>query len=368
MENKIGILTFQDSINYGAILQVYALQTYLSDLGFDVEIINYCNSKRRYAQIKGVRKYASILWHSTIGLFVSDKKRKRRTIDFKNNYLKLTQIMKTKSSLTELNSKFNVFITGSDQVWNKRNNGGDLSYFLDFVYEEGIKMSYAPSFGKSSITDDYANEIEDLLRKIQYISIREISGKNILQERFGINSKLVCDPIFLLDESDWKKLLFPMGFDEHYILCYYMPGDKEVENKILEVSKKIHEETGYNVINIGKKDFDRKAKFGRNIFGLGPKEFLNAIYYADYVITNSFHGTAFSIIFNKTLVVPFNNKKIGGLNTRLLELIKYTKCENCLVSLDDEYSTSKAGISSEMGVLIKESKDFLRRTISNGNL
>ena len=241
MIKKIGILTFQDSINYGAILQAYALQTYLSDLSKEnhVSIINYVNPKRKYSQIKGIRKVVSLIWNNSFGLLFRDAKRLKRTKAFKRKFFRLTQNFKSRSQLLNASSVFDYYIVGSDQVWNPRNTNSDLSYFFDFVEDDKTKISYAPSFGGTSVNDAFISGTKILLERFKKISIRENAGLTILRDKYSLDAKVVCDPVFLLKREKWIDIIDERLIKEKYILCYYMPGDKKGEDMILSISVEI---------------------------------------------------------------------------------------------------------------------------------
>lgn len=379
MKKTVGIITFHDSINYGALLQAFALQSYIQSLGREVEIIDYKNKDRTFSQVKGLRKIRSIIWKKTFYKFFNSKKRLERTNKFikENLYISKKTFLNPKE-ISENPPIYDYYITGSDQVWNPRNNNRDFTYWLSFVPEGKKKISYAPSFGLSKLDYEYINECSNYINSFDSISIREIEGKNILKKYYSIDGEVVLDPTFLVPINSWDDVISEKCYKKHYILCYYMPGDEKVTNKIKEMSKIISNQTGYEIINIGKKDYDRIKFWENNRFDCGPSEFLGLIKNADYVITNSFHGTAFSIIFNKTFWVPIHQSLdyTKSLHSRLTNLLHSLNLEICKQNIDKPFNFDKEYVldydntNTLLANLQEQSKKYLNKAleIENGRI
>lgn len=379
MQVRIGIITFQDSKNYGALLQSYALSCYLSQLGYKVEIIDYRNRKRRYAQVHGIRKIRSLFWAFTMGNILENRVRKKRTESFRELFLPLSeQRYISDKQLKDNPPDYDVYITGSDQVWNFRNTGGDLSYFLDFVPDGRLCVSYGPSFGSGAISDEVSGKISDSLSKIEYLSVREASGRAIIQEKFSRDAMVVCDPVFLLPRDKWLSVARTSEAGQ-YILCYYMPGDKVVEKKMRDISLTASKMLNLPLINIGRKDYEQIFfwKCKNTKYSYGPLEFVGAVANARLVITNSFHGAAFSVLFGKALVTPIRTDlpKEKALNIRIIEMLNTFGYQDSLIPCEMEISKtdllklSESRKSENHGrEYIKCSMDFLNSALTHAGV
>lgn len=318
---KIYILTFSDSPNYGALLQAYSLKRYISTLGNNSIVINYANPKRRYCQIHGFRKVCSVLWNKTLGLVFTDKERKNRTLKFKLEYLEFTQkCFKNVKQLIELNNEADAFIVGSDQVWSVNNNNNDPAFLLSFARKK--KISYAASCGTNIIKEEYFLQNEMLFKQFDAVSVRESEGAESLKRILNIDSEILVDPVFLTSKLEWIKLLrLNSEKPKDYVLCYVMPGNNAVEQKIYDVAEKIAQARGVKILTIGKKTYSKTIGGEVLVNGCGPIEFLEMVLNAQCVVTNSFHGTAFSIIFNKEFYTVMNDSLKVNRNTRMENIL-----------------------------------------------
>lgn len=323
---KIGLITFNNTINYGASLQAFALQEFLEKNGFDTEYINYKNafieSQESIGANRGILK-------SILRFFIMRKGLKRKKNKFKEFEEKYINLSKRYDgfSIKEANLLYDVFIVGSDQVWNGNITGNDTNYFLSFVDDDKRKISYASSFGNNPEILD-KEEILKNLKRFFAISVREKSGCKLL-DLFSINSTLVCDPTFLLSSIEWnEKFKFHRMIKGDYILCYFV-NDKK---KVFDFIKKLKKRTGLPVIYIS---ISPRPQFGtKTVYDYSPVEFMTMIYYAKYVVTGSFHGTAFSINFNKQFYCEncSQNSRVGnilemfGLNDRMISNEQFDEC------------------------------------------
>ena len=371
---RIFILTFHESPNYGALLQAYALQKYLRDSGNEAMLIDYRNAARKYSQVHGLRKIRSVLWSNTVKPLFESKVRLDRTKRFKDLFFRYSE--KAYHSEAELRADppiADVYITGSDQVWNSRNNNGDLSYFLDFVPAGKKRISYAPSFGTGKQSDEYLERIKPHIKEIDFLSVREASGAKILKEKCGCDALVVCDPVFLLSKEEWN-MIAETPEQGDYILCYYMPGDKLIEKRIKQVAEKLRRRTGYRIVNIGKKDYDKLRFWEPNKYDYGPLEFVGAIANAAYVVTNSFHGSAFSVLFEKNLYVPvrYDLAAEKTLNTRIVEMLRVAGREDalsdsCADIAEADIQDNARPADKRFENYIAFSKEFLHKSISRSS-
>lgn len=289
---KAAILTFQNSDNYGALLQAYALQEAVKKLGHDSEILNYISPNKNYSiiNLKQINSIRSLL--ISLYLIPSKLKRKRHADNFRNQYLEVSPKEYLYSdSIKADKSNWDLFIAGSDQIWNYENTGFDKTFFLDFT--EDNKNSYAASFGVSNIPEDLKNEYKDLLINFNKISVRENQGIEIIQELLDNEVEEVLDPTLLLDYNDWNQLIGESVEDEKYILIYSLFSSEKMYERIAVLSNENNIKV--KVINGNGRKI---KKYNFEIIRPSFLEFVRLYRDAELVITDSFHGTIFSINFN----------------------------------------------------------------------
>ena len=336
---KIRTLTSHNVYNYGASLQAFALMKYLKKKGNEVEIIDYMPEYRkgRYnfwfidPRFKW-RKYKLLRLCACILLFPKrfyTYKRKASFDTFTKNYLSLTDRYESLKELENVKWNADLFIVGSDQVWNSyHETGKDPANYLSFVPEGIRKVSYAASFGTDRIKEGFENIVKDNLKSFSFISVREKQGVDILR-KLGFKAVLNLDPVFLLDRDEWDELESKNGHDEKYILVYDFANNEMIKNFAIEYSRK-HSLKIYSL-----NDFVPHRYADKNINNAGPREFLNLIKNAECFVSNSFHGTAFSIIFNKQFFV-FNRK--DAVNSRMQSLLSLIGLEDRIVNNYTEFS------------------------------
>lgn len=321
---KIGILTYQYAINYGAVLQAYALKKFLESRSNEVEIINYNTNYLYLSNRTFYQKLKTSVWGILRNILGGNKKIEALDI-FRQRYLELNPCqITTKEKLQEYvsSNNFDSFIVGSDQVWNNSINGNDDSYFLSFASSE-TKISYAASFGVSDLTGYDIELLKNNLKSFKAISVRENTAKKMLNNIGIQNVSVVLDPVFLLEKEKWDELAGYGSNEGPYILCYVMPGDTSLEKKIRETAIEYSRKTGWKIIYIGRKEYKRFIPDGYDYIGASPIEFIRLIRDARIILTNSFHGTAFSLIFQKQFF-SFANTSLTGemqLSSRICDLL-----------------------------------------------
>lgn len=328
---KIGIITYHNALNLGAVLQTYALNSYINKLGYDCETINYqCKKIVDSYKIFDISNYKSII-KSFINMTGNIKKRKKFS-KFLNNNVVLSKETYDNNNISNANSKYNFFIVGSDQVWNYGLNNDD-NFFLKFVDSGNKKMSYAASFGNNEIIEIYKDKIRTYLNSFDLISVREYSAKKKLKEIANIESSFVLDPTFLLSQKEWNKITLPNCKKPKKFILAYLLHEKDV----FGIAKKMKKITGYDLYII-----TNSFVFGeKRINNAGIENFLSLIKNSEYVITDSFHGTALSIIYRKNLKVVLKNT-YKHLNDRLISILDLFQLSECIV---DNYTTDDKLIS-----------------------
>lgn len=369
-DKKIGILTLSDPINYGASLQTFALQEYLFNQNYNVNVIDYNSEKGGVKELAIKQKIRSLVWNKTLKKVLKDRKRYELTRQFKKEYIRYSDYKYKNPTDLKEKADYSAMIVGSDQVWNPNFAGYDDIWFLNFN-NNPKKISYAASFGVSSLSDRFRESYSKYLNKFktENISVRETTGSKIVYDLIGTRPKVVLDPVFLLDKEYWIRISVKPKFTK-YVLCYYMPGDASAEKEIRRLAKFVSKKHNLKIINIGKRETSRLKFWENNQLGVGPREFLGLFENADCVITNSFHGTAFSVIFNKKFYSVINSSiKKGNLSSRMVDLLKNLGMNEFIDDVVSPKLIEPPFINEEnfnkLTSLINESKIFLQECLED---
>lgn len=368
---KIGILTFHRAENFGAAMQSYALSHYLQKLGHETSIIDYRCKKieqtyellnpgllfRRLNLFKSI-----ILYINHIKTYQERKRKKRKYEEFRNKYLSQTCSFKKITTPLDLD----IIIAGSDQIWNLKLLGGiDKYFFIDFPTKTNTKkITFSASSEKDSfdLLMNNKNIIAEYLKSFKAISVREESLRVILSNVIPFkNISVTLDPTFLLDIDEYNKILTPPQENQKYIVIYHMAETYESINLAQHIANK----ENLAIIQIHA-DFISKNDNTRHLRNLGPLEILGYIKYANYVITNSFHGTALSIILEKEFwaINKYNS-------TRIKDLLDICELTDRFVSTinHDTYSKRKKInydiVKRKMSESINYSKQYLIKNITS---
>ena len=351
---KLGIVTFHRAINYGAVLQTYALQQTLFELGIDNEVIDYRSEK-----IERLYKIFTPLLSNIKNLSVYPRAKKKIEFDsFLKKYIKLSNGYREKKELEKIETDYDAFITGSDQVWCEKCAREDSTYFLDFINNSKKKYSYAASIGKSAVSEDLQEKYEKFLKDYSLVSIREASSKELMQQCKKENVNVHIDPTLLLNKEKWNRVAKKQANKGEYILLYTVLG----QYKLYEFANQLSKKTGLPIIYLNEAMLNRVKGYKYKV-GVSPEEFVGYFANAKYVVTNSFHGTAFSIIYHKKFFVEI--EAVGRKNIRSEELMeKLGLSERNINCIDIERYDKEIDWMSVDGILEnerKESKDYLRR-------
>lgn len=313
----IGILTYHFAHNYGAMLQAYALMHFLRKNGKDVEIINYCPSKikEQYSIGRHTVNYRNFWWK------VSNNRNRREQYrlfeEFRREQL-LNGVEILASQLSEYANKFENIIVGSDQVWNTFINFDDPNYYLEFAGEHVKKYGFSISLGSIKMSKSMRELIDNNIDKFDRISFREQSAALFIDELFHRSYPVTCDPVFLLTVDEWKKIERKpkSSIPEKYILYYSLHNDPHLIAAVMEIADREH----LPIVSIH--PLCRKTKFtDYNLNDVGPREFLWLLENSEYVASNSFHASAFSIIFRKKAILR-PHPVLGDRNKDLLNLVR----------------------------------------------
>lgn len=314
-------------------LQAYATQKVIDEMGFSCENICIDGIKKEMEQSK-VQFYLKQIGNPQvftgtilrIGKKVLYKKLLKNTLgkslqlrqqcfqEFIKDYFKVSQTFGSKAELTEGCKQYESIVIGSDQLWLPSNIEADY-YTLNWVPDEVKKISYATSFGTSFLPEKLQGKAKDFLQRFQFLSVREHTGKEMIREYAGLEIPVVCDPTILFTGEEWKAIQQEEPLiTGNYILCYFLGNNKEDR----DFAKRLRKETGCKIVALLHLDEFIKADEAyadETPFAVGPGELLNLIRCASYIVTDSFHGSVFSMLYGKTFFTSQRVRKKGLLNT-----------------------------------------------------
>lgn len=350
---RIGILAVR-TLNYGSLLQSYATQEIVKDLGYDCDIILYkkTNMVKQGLRLldKDVRNNTLRSFHKKLYIKTHGKELQsyfsRKTaalVNFIDEYFKSSPEYRGRKALLAAGREYDAYLLGSDQVWNPMNYGGDY-FSMSWVPDDKVKIAYAASFGVTEIPEYQIKKTKKDLARIEYISVRETSGQELVKNLIGRDVQVVADPTILANRRIWDDLKGDRLIKKDYIMCYFLGSNPNHRKLAEELSKK----TGLPIVTLPHGDEIVKADFG---FGeikpqsVGPAEFVNLIGNAKYVCTDSFHGTVFSILYKRQFMV-FNRytADVNGkssTNSRLSSLLN-------LLGLENRLYDSNKGLKQDM--------------------
>lgn len=320
---KVAITTWFHHQNYGTALQALALTKKLETLGFESKIVNYIPPGTQYT--------AHTPTYFSTSERVTDNLRTKKYNDFLARNLQFTKKCTSDEDFNSLNKLYDVFITGSDQVWSPI--VFDSRYYLDFVTDSRKKVSYASSFGVSDINNQMVCErTKNLISQFAHIAVREQSGADLVKTLTGRKAQQVLDPTLLLDYKEWRNLIpKPKVSRKKYILCYFLNDNR---NQWLHVKKLAKQ---YNIPLKIIPIFSKDAEYGEFENGVGPDKFFDLIDGAELVLTDSYHGTIFSIICQKPFYVfeRFRSDDPVSQNSRIYNLLESTRLNQQLIQYEE---------------------------------
>ena len=359
---KAAVITMHRVYNYGSILQTYATQKIIEERGLECEIIDYispfrakkplfleCPPQLDGKKIKKLVYYimkipSFVLKDLTFGIFI----KKYLNISSKQ-YI-------TNKDLIDDPPQADIYITGSDQVWNsKYNHGIDGSYYLNFVDNTVKKIAFVSSFGRDNLSEEEKKAVIPMLKKYDLISVRENNAVNILSD-MGIKSICLIDPTLQINKKDWEKIASKRKLKEKYLLLFLLYNeDNGATEYAVKIAKRKH-------LKIAKLSWELKCPTGVDFLfsHKKPQDFLSLFINADYVVTNSFHGVAFSINFNR----QFTFVPRSEFNSRIENLLKITGLTRRIVNFPNNYDPSDDEIEYDkvnqiLGIERNKAKDFI---------
>lgn len=355
---KIRILTFHTPINYGAILQAYALQKYVKNKfpEADIQNINFKTDEhiKKYRLFIKLRKNIFYYFKYQLGVVLRYKQ-------LTNKKKKFASFLKDEFSLTKRYANVNEFfndvpeathyIVGSDQVFHPRSEYLKV-FYLNFKKNNGAKkIGYAPSFGMSDFNEELKTRLKDLLSDFDSLSCRERDGAEFISGVVNKEVPMVVDPVFLLSKTEWQDMAKKPNYNNKYIFIYDLNGGEN----LIKIAKQIKQHTGCSIVCQTQTPY-ANYDIDVQLYNLGPQEFVGHMLNADYVVTDSFHGTAFSVLFNKKQFIYIARPKASGRIESIMSLIKgESRIYRDITKLD---------ITKE-DVSFKYNRDVLDTTIDN---
>ncbi len=368
---KIGILTlFHKSTNYGGVLQAYALCKFLNDQGHAAEQILYCQKSTKINKTKiTAKKIAEKVFAGIKRRLYRNKNQEIRKrletlfVDFRDSVPHSDRVY-TKETIGESVSKYEVFVTGSDQVWNP--NWHDTSYMLDFVGQGTPKVSYAASFGVERFESIFENILQKNLRDFRGISVREKTAQELLSKVLEQEVEVCVDPTLLLSAKDWDEVASDRLMKDKYVFVYFLGNDK----KMRRLAEQFAKEKGLRLVMIPdligsytKEDHKMKATF---LTQATPNDFVSLVKHAEYVLTDSFHACVFSLLYQKEFFV-FERVGVQKMSSRIRGLTEMFSCCQRFCSDEEkqtlDYLLNCAPLDAERKTFFEETKqksiDFL---------
>lgn len=374
---KIALLTWYDNGNYGTALQAFALKQVLEVFGV-CEIIPYKSPKYKYSfsdiidsrkRNKLFEKIADkIAWGVFKNIYTRSEIEKHKKMDrFFRSQLNISRGRSEVDELQEINSKYDLFVCGSDQIWNPRHF--DSAFFLDFVEISKRKIAYAPSFGLENVLALQENKerVTNYLKNFDYLSIREKAGQEIIFELLGKEVPICADPTLLRSNTDWIEFAKKSTIDlpENYVYCLFLGDLKKHLCEVEEIANKINSRVIIHPYN--RTDYFIKADL---LKPLDPNDFVKAIMNSRFVCTDSYHATIFSIIFHKPFVAyrRFERNDENSQNSRLENMLErfglINRLDVCSDKSADELLNEDFTLADfSINELVNESFEYLRKAL-----
>ena len=350
----VKVITIHAMYNPGSVFQAYALQEYLKPIA-NVEIIDY-RPLYLYSEgslLKMLMK--KILWGRAY------KSRNKKFIGFVEKYMNLTPVFKTFKAIEQANLSADVFVTGSDQLWNSDYPcGNDDAFYLDFV-RNGKKISYSTSVGKKILDQNDQKRLREKLSDFISISVREKSTADQLRKVLNREITWVCDPVLLLPASAYLSFISPSSpFPRKYAVVYLLGSSESLDNVVDYYKSK-----GFLIVLAG--GFTKRCKCDVHVKDVGPEDFLNIIYHSEIVISSSFHATAFCHIFHKKFL-SFLPRANGE---RISSLLECSGLESHAVTIEEKIDFDKIeknidwnDVDRKIAIYVNQSKDFLNSELA----
>ena len=373
---KVSVITLHTVNNYGSVMQTYATQKVFEKLGCDVEFVDYwrksntpdecakrlldSSTMKRLKPIWGLNPFTIKLTVKLLKIFVTNKESQMRKFIRERVTLSPTSYYSI-DDLKDNPPEADIYVTGSDQVWNSIwNKGLDRAYFLDYAPVGKPKVSFSASIGRSELERDEMVEMYELLKQYDAISVREASAVQILRD-MGLEAQLILDPTLMLNREEWIEIeKEPRGRKTPYLLIYQL----HINPNIDLYADTLARAKGWEIVRIGLSRSDKK-KIGTTCMNTSVPEFLGLFSHAACVLTDSFHATAFSLNMGTDFISVLPN----SFGTRIESITELTGTKDRILSSYDDLSIADCEINKEQvqNILRQEREKgyaFLRNSIN----
>ena len=359
-------------LNYGSALQAFATQWVLSNLGYDSKIIDYEYKKPKIKETISIKKRVirTIVFIRDLLRGLPKERKKQKFNSFYNNHFILTNDYYTRTSIVSNPPWFDVYMSGSDQVWNPRFAGNDVNFMLAFAPKDKPKIAFASSFATDVIDDTHKKLYSPQLSRYDAISVREQSGVEIIKSLTGKDAVVCCDPTLLLNQEVVSKLSIQslLKLKYKYLLVYGLHYMFDPYPYLYNIINYVSEQLKCRVVYLDGRNADLFKRNAKVVSSAGPCEFLWLFEHAEFVITTSFHGTAFSLIYDK----PFYSiiDKDSQTDSRISSLCKLVNAEHSLIDyrekpdIDVSELRQLKGDSQALNTLRSEALAYLKKNLS----
>lgn len=334
---RIATLTWFTGNNYGSTMQAYAMQTVLKKLGHETEILAYKPGKAKNLLLK-VKNHSlkATVDYKINELYLKIKSGGSDTSwnnmqlfdTFRDKYMKFSAPLSSENQLRLAAEAYDVLICGSDQIWSPFYF--DPTYALNFCPDKK-KIAYAPSFGVTQLPDRSKKRMAELIGRIPYLSVREAAGAELVRELIGKPARMVADPVLFLSRQEWQAIAADVPEEKPYILCYFLRKNEQYHRFVQKLAGKYG--LDIRLIPMVSGDFSRDYAIQEAV---GPREWIGLLHNAQWVVTDSFHCTIFSIIFQKNFATfrAFSDDNKRSQNSRIDSLLEIAGLKDRIVDED----------------------------------
>lgn len=370
-KKTIGLLTMHRVVNFGSVLQAYAMQEVLERLGYSCTIIDYQypnkmhhGDKEKWPLLVGIYRMLMQWLHGRPA-----KKQHFGFENFRERYFHTTGYYPTYESLQERPPLFDTYLLGSDQTWNVRHIGHDDTFLLSFT-DSSNKVSYAPSAARSTLDVEHIDAFRKYIPQFKAISVREKNTQQLIKSLTGKEPPVMLDPTLLLNKEDWRKIGITSQFKVKktpFILVYVLRYSFYPYPLATELIKKVYEKYGYHLVIIR---YSMKEKLGvkdyENLYeGIAPEDFVALFEQASFVVTTSFHGTAFAINNNKPFYSIYDPELADD---RIISLLRELGLEDRAISIHDAApevteAIDYNAVNTKLNAMRRDAFDFLTNNV-----
>ena len=372
---KVGILTITEGANYGNRLQNFAMQELLKSLGAEVETVRRETPSNEIKEtLHSTAEYVKKMLGGKYTSYLAGK-RKKRFDKFNDAYINFSkESLPGDRALTEQGNGYDYFVCGSDQIWNTRFDivAGEIRNYLAAFAEPSKRIAFAASFGTDQVEPAYELLFREELKKFKAIAVRETAGKEIAEKLTGRKDvQVVLDPTLLLEKEKWEELEKKPAYvgDKKIIATYFLGGRSPETKRYID---RLAQENRADVIDLDNEFlFDREIE-NADFFETNPAEFVWLIHHAECVLTDSFHASAFSVIFQKPfLVFDRDGTAKNNMNSRITTLLGRFGLEACKGDITDPAKVPEEYDPAKVDAVLRSEREkgmrFLKQALENPN-